>query len=225
MEFGRSDFPELGVRFTALSRLHIAKGRRPEPSSMSGGRSTSAFLSVQNQVLQHLTGAEELPLDVTGHSLGGALATLASWHFAGDQLAACYAFGAGPAGCDPQQEASRQREPERAQAAPGCATRSGRGRDRRVPHCRPGRRCSGSLRNGPRPPLTVPGVPAGIPGRPASGTGAARPTDTAGPTFLWEQRGRWSPLARAIWPRNRRASFRGELIWSYDGWNSQRSVL
>ena len=53
-----------------------------------------AFRSVENQIHRHLKGSEHLPLYITGHSLGGALATLATWYLSGDQLAACYTFGA-----------------------------------------------------------------------------------------------------------------------------------
>ena len=54
----------------------------------------AAFRSVEDQIHRHLKGSEHLPLYVTGHSLGGALATLATWYLSGDQLAACYTFGA-----------------------------------------------------------------------------------------------------------------------------------
>ena len=53
-----------------------------------------AFLSVRAQIGPLLKGDEDLPLFVTGHSLGGALATLATWYLNGDSLAACYTFGA-----------------------------------------------------------------------------------------------------------------------------------
>ena len=53
-----------------------------------------AFLSVYAQIGPLLDGDEDLPLFITGHSLGGALATLATWYLKGDSLAACYTFGA-----------------------------------------------------------------------------------------------------------------------------------
>ena len=53
-----------------------------------------AFLSVRAQIGPLLEGDEDLPLFITGHSLGGALATLATWYLNGDSLAACYTFGA-----------------------------------------------------------------------------------------------------------------------------------
>ena len=54
----------------------------------------AAFKSVEGQIEEYLRGAEDLPLYITGHSLGGALATLATWHMSGDRLAACYTYGA-----------------------------------------------------------------------------------------------------------------------------------
>ena len=53
-----------------------------------------AFLSVRAQIGPLLQDDEDLPLFITGHSLGGALATLATWYLNGDSLAACYTFGA-----------------------------------------------------------------------------------------------------------------------------------
>lgn len=56
-----------------------------------------AFMSVRGQVEACLRDTGELPVYVTGHSLGGALATLATWHMQhmqGGRLVACYTFGA-----------------------------------------------------------------------------------------------------------------------------------
>ena len=52
-----------------------------------------AFLSVETQIRQHLKELFGIPLYITGHSLGGALATLATWYISADALAACYTFG------------------------------------------------------------------------------------------------------------------------------------
>lgn len=59
-----------------------------------------AYLAVEKQIHEHLCGDEDLPLYITGHSLGGALAILATWYIAGDRLAACYTFGAPRVGDD-----------------------------------------------------------------------------------------------------------------------------
>lgn len=53
-----------------------------------------AYQSVDSQIKDLLEGEENLPLYITGHSLGGALATLATWYLPGAKLAACYTFGA-----------------------------------------------------------------------------------------------------------------------------------
>ena len=53
-----------------------------------------AFMSVRDQVDRYLPWVEGLPVFITGHSLGGALATLGAAHLSGWGLAACYTFGA-----------------------------------------------------------------------------------------------------------------------------------
>ena len=53
-----------------------------------------AFMSVREQVDRYLPGAEGLPIFITGHSLGGALATLGASPLSDWGPAACYTFGA-----------------------------------------------------------------------------------------------------------------------------------
>lgn len=53
-----------------------------------------AFKSVEPQLHDLLKDDGDLPLYIAGHSLGGALATLATWYLPGRKLAACYTFGA-----------------------------------------------------------------------------------------------------------------------------------
>lgn len=53
-----------------------------------------AFLSVEQQIDAKIEQLNDLPLYITGHSLGGALAVVATWHIKSENLAACYTFGA-----------------------------------------------------------------------------------------------------------------------------------
>ena len=53
-----------------------------------------AYRSVHDRIAQRLAGLEDLPLYITGHSLGGALAVVATWYQSSQRLAACYTFGA-----------------------------------------------------------------------------------------------------------------------------------
>ena len=53
-----------------------------------------AYMSVHGDILDRLEGHEDLPLYITGHSLGGAIAVAATWFQSSPRLAACYTFGA-----------------------------------------------------------------------------------------------------------------------------------
>ncbi|HVF25335.1 MAG TPA: lipase family protein [Anaerolineales bacterium] len=65
----------------------------------------NAFASIEPEIKKSLLGLEGIPLYITGHSLGGALATVATqileWdsRFT-DQIAACYTFGSPRVGND-----------------------------------------------------------------------------------------------------------------------------
>ena len=59
-----------------------------------------AFKSVERKIVEQLKDCKDIPIYITGHSLGGALATLATWYISGDKLAACYTFGAPRVGND-----------------------------------------------------------------------------------------------------------------------------
>ena len=52
------------------------------------------YRSVHEEIERRLAGNENLPLYITGHSLGGALAVIATWYRSAQRLAACYTFGA-----------------------------------------------------------------------------------------------------------------------------------
>ena len=52
------------------------------------------YQSVHEEIERRLAGTEDLPLYIAGHSLGGALAVIATWYQSGQRLAACYTFGA-----------------------------------------------------------------------------------------------------------------------------------
>ena len=75
----------------------------PADSSEAEGRESTgkvhqgfldALRSVRSQVDRYLPCGAGLPIFITGHSLGGALATLGAAHLSGWGLVACYTFGA-----------------------------------------------------------------------------------------------------------------------------------
>ena len=55
-----------------------------------------AYKSAEREIADRLEteAVKNLPLYITGHSLGGALAIVATWYRSSKQLAACYTFGA-----------------------------------------------------------------------------------------------------------------------------------
>lgn len=53
----------------------------------------SAYLNIHNQLFKTLSGIKK-PIYITGHSLGGALASIATSYLNRDNIAACYTFGA-----------------------------------------------------------------------------------------------------------------------------------
>lgn len=52
------------------------------------------YRSIHDEIEKRLVGAESMPPYTTGHSLGGALAVVATWYQSAQRLAACYTFGA-----------------------------------------------------------------------------------------------------------------------------------
>ena len=62
-----------------------------------------AYKSIEESIADCLKGTEDLPLYITGHSLGGALAVVATWYQSSQRLAACYTFGAPKVGDDQLQ--------------------------------------------------------------------------------------------------------------------------
>lgn len=93
-------FAILAIRGTTSPQDWI-KNAKAGLESIGGGRRVhkgfhEAFNDAQPDIenLLEREDVSELPLFVTGHSLGGAVAVMATWYFARDKLAACYTFGA-----------------------------------------------------------------------------------------------------------------------------------
>lgn len=91
-------FAVLSIRGTTTPQDWI-NNAKIRPESIGGGRNVhagflKAFRDGESQIETLLEEAGNLPLFVTGHSLGGAVAVMSTWFFKRDTLAACYTFGA-----------------------------------------------------------------------------------------------------------------------------------
>ena len=92
------DFAVLAIRGTTSPQDWI-KNAKVGLKSIGGGRQvhsgfSEAFDDGKDQIEELLKSLDSLPLYITGHSLGGAVAVMATWYFKRDTLAACYTFGA-----------------------------------------------------------------------------------------------------------------------------------
>lgn len=92
------DFAVLSVRGTT-SFQDWRKNAKINPTAIGGGRMVhtgfdEAYKDAESQIRALLDEVDGLPLFITGHSLGGAVAVMATWYLARDTLAACYTFGA-----------------------------------------------------------------------------------------------------------------------------------
>jgi triacylglycerol lipase len=73
------------------------KDPRPDQDAIIGNMHKGfhdAYQSVHAAIGERLKDHEDLPLYIAGHSLGGALAVVATWYQSSARLAACYTFGA-----------------------------------------------------------------------------------------------------------------------------------
>ena len=82
------------LQYSMAPALTLCNRPRDESAARVHQGFLDAFRSVRDQVDRYLPCAEGLPVFITGHSLGGALATLGAAHLSGRGLAACYTFGA-----------------------------------------------------------------------------------------------------------------------------------
>lgn len=82
------------IRATQTELTRTVDGRRQILGRLHTGFN-EAYLSAHDEInarLKDLPG--DMPIYITGHSLGGALATVATWYQKSHRLAACYTFGA-----------------------------------------------------------------------------------------------------------------------------------
>lgn len=74
-------------------RAELVKPSEGQPAELIHTGFYEAFKTVKKPILSDLEKDPELPLYVTGHSLGGALAIVATRFIAKNSLGACYTFG------------------------------------------------------------------------------------------------------------------------------------
>ncbi len=93
----RQDMAVLAFRGTEKDWADIRRDLNFRFYETEAGRASRGFLkgfeAVSAKVSQAVDALGKLPLYITGHSLGGALASVATWSLARDNLAACYTFG------------------------------------------------------------------------------------------------------------------------------------
>lgn len=94
----KAKFAVLAIRGTT-SPQDWMKNANAGLESIGGNRQVhkgfhSAFTDAKDDIDKLLMEVSDLPLYVTGHSLGGAVAVMATWYYSRDTLAACYTFGA-----------------------------------------------------------------------------------------------------------------------------------
>lgn len=92
------DFSVLSIRGTT-SPADWRHNANAGMESIGGGRTVHkgfhrAYRDAEEQITALLAKAGDLPVFVCGHSLGGAVAVMATWYHRRDRLSACYTFGA-----------------------------------------------------------------------------------------------------------------------------------
>lgn len=79
--------------FKSDLRAALVPADEGDPSDLIHEGFQKAYNHVRKALEQDLQKNPELPLYITGHSLGGALAIVATWATAANSLGACYTFG------------------------------------------------------------------------------------------------------------------------------------
>lgn len=101
----RDDMLVLSFRGTQLKewedvRTNLNVPLYPAKSGRVASGYHEAYLQVATDVRDALDDYPNLPLYITGHSLGGALATVATFELASERITACYTFGSPKVGDD-----------------------------------------------------------------------------------------------------------------------------